>query len=68
MMPTMNGYEFLEKIRQDARTRELKILMLTANDTDQNELKMIKGGADDFVSKTTSSNILVARINRLLNR
>ncbi len=68
MMPRMNGLELVEKLRSDARTSEIPILMLSAAATDENELKLIKSGADDFVSKTARPEIILARINRLLGR
>jgi CheY-like chemotaxis protein/nucleoside-triphosphatase THEP1 len=68
MMPNMNGEELLGRLRGDARTREIPVLVLTAAATEENELDLLKKGADDFVSKTARAEIIVARINRLLNR
>jgi len=42
--------------------------MLTAADTEENELKLLKRGVDDFVSKTSSADVLLARVHRLLDR
>ncbi|MCO6431627.1 MAG: type II/IV secretion system protein [Deltaproteobacteria bacterium] len=67
MMPKMNGLEALERLRQDPQTRNIPVLMLTAAATDENELNLLKHGADDFVSKTANSDIILARINRLLS-
>jgi len=68
MMPKMNGLELVEKLRADPRTRSIPVLMLTAAATEENELELIKSGADDFVSKTAKTELIVARINRLINR
>lgn len=68
MMPRMNGLELIEKLRSDVRTRALPVIVLTAASTEDNELKLIKGGADDFISKTCRPEVIVARINRLINR
>ncbi len=68
MMPRLNGVEFLRKLRGNSQTREIPVLMLTAASTPDNELSLIQAGADDFVSKTARSEIILARINRLLNR
>lgn len=68
MMPNVSGLELVEKLRSDPRTREIPVLMLTAAATDDNEIKLIKSGADDFVSKTARPDLIVARINRLINR
>lgn len=66
MMPRMNGLDMVKKLKGDVRTAEIPVIMLTAAATEENELKLIDSGADDFVSKTTDSKIMLARINRLL--
>lgn len=68
MMPKMNGKEVLERLRADPQTRNIPVLMLTASSSEEAELEAIKGGADDFVSKASRTEVIVARINRLLNR
>ncbi len=68
MMPRMDGAQMLEKLRKDPRTREIPVIMLTAADTEDNELKSIACGADDFVSKTADSKVMLARVQRLLER
>ncbi|MBN8548992.1 MAG: Flp pilus assembly complex ATPase component TadA [Deltaproteobacteria bacterium] len=68
MMPKMNGLEMVQKLKNDSRTREIPVIVLTAADDEKNELSLIGGGADDFVSKTTDSKIMMARVHRLLGR
>lgn len=68
MMPNMSGVEMLRRLRADTRMRDLPVLMLTGNVTEEQELKLLSQGADDFVSKTAKTEILLARINRLLPR
>lgn len=68
MMPRMSGIEMLKKLRADTRTRDIPVLMLTAASTEDNELALMESGADDFVSKTTDSKVMLARVNRLLAR
>jgi type II secretory ATPase GspE/PulE/Tfp pilus assembly ATPase PilB-like protein/ActR/RegA family two-component response regulator len=68
MMPKMSGIQMLEKLRADPRTNKIPVLVLTAASSDENEIELLKKGADDFVSKTARSEVIVARINRLLNR
>lgn len=67
MMPQMSGLQMVKKVRNDSRTRNIPILMLTAASTEENELTLLEDGANDFVSKTSDSRILVARIERLLS-
>ena len=68
MMPRMNGVELLQRVRSDAQTRHLPMLMLTAADSEENELQLMVSGADDFVSKTAEHKLLLARIRRLIGR
>ncbi len=67
MMPVMGGLQMLKKVRNDSRTKDVPVLMLTAANTEENEIKLMEDGADDFVSKTSDSRVLIARIERLLN-
>jgi len=68
MMPKMGGMEVVERLRSDPQTRKIPVLMLTASAAEELELDLLKKGADDFVSKTARSEVIVARINRLANR
>ena len=68
MMPKMSGREFVQALRNDKRTKNIPVIMLTAASTEENELELIRSGADDFVSKTAKSDILLARVGRLLGR
>ena len=66
MMPKRSGYEVCEAVRSaDAET---PILFLTALDSDVDELKGLGVGADDYISKTTSNEILLARIAAAVRR
>jgi len=66
MMPEMNGIDMVQKLRGDARTRDIPILMFTANADEENELRSLVTGANDFVCKGTKPEIIVARVNHLL--
>ena len=66
MMPGMDGHEFLSRLQAEKRTKEIPVLMLTANSTDESELALIKSGASDFVSKSDQTEILLARLRRLV--
>ena len=65
MMPAMDGWEVLEAIRQMS---QVPIIMLTAMDTEKDELKGFRAGADEYITKPFSPTILIARINALLKR
>ncbi len=68
MMPNMNGYDFLDCIRQDQNLSSIPVLMLTSLNKQEDELDGLKHGADDFIKKPFNPKILFARINRLLTR
>lgn len=67
MMPRVSGFELLQRLKADSRTSEIPVLMLTANESEEVELKLIASGAQDFVGKTSRHDVLLARIRRLLS-
>ena len=66
MMPKMNGFRCCERIRETDRL--LPVVFLTAKDAEADQVRGIGLGADDFVSKSASDAVLLARINRALER
>ncbi|MCI5064587.1 Flp pilus assembly complex ATPase component TadA [bacterium] len=68
MMPRLDGDQFVRILRSQSETESLPVLMLTAADSEQHELESLATGVDDFLSKTSSVSILLARVRRLLAR
>src|SRR5947208_11260041 len=66
MMPGMSGYDVCRKIRQNAATAMLPVVMVTALDPTQERVKGIDAGADDFLSKPINQPELLARVKYLL--
>ena len=66
MMTKMNGYKCCEKIRETDKL--LPVIFLTSKDGETDQVRGISLGADDFVSKTASDSVLLARISRALAR
>src|SRR5439155_13041365 len=66
MMPGMSGYDVCRKIRQNAATAMLPVVMVTALDPTQERVKGIDAGADDFLSKPINQPELLARVKSLL--
>ena len=50
-LPRMDGWEVLERIRNDDRTKDLKVLVLTAHAQEETKEKANRGGADAFLTK-----------------
>lgn len=65
MMPKFDGYYVASYIRKSS---DIPILMLTARDTEADEITGFNSGADEYISKPFSPRILVARIKNLLKR
>jgi adenylate cyclase len=66
MMPGMSGYDVCRKVRANAATAMLPIIMVTALDPVQERVKGIDAGADDFLSKPINQPELLARVKSLL--
>src|SRR5437660_1087772 len=66
MMPGMSGYDVCRRIRQNAATAMLPVIMVTALDPTQERVKGIEAGADDFLSKPINQTELLARVKSLL--
>jgi type II secretory ATPase GspE/PulE/Tfp pilus assembly ATPase PilB-like protein/CheY-like chemotaxis protein len=67
-MPVMQGDELIKKLRSDARTAALPIIVLTGSDDENRELELIDAGADDYLRKPIEPARLVARVKAALRR
>ena len=65
MMPKMDGWEACRCIREESK---VPIIMLTAKDTEDDELESFDSGADEFITKPVSPGVLTARIGAILRR
>lgn len=65
MLPGISGNEVCKIIRQSS---DVPIIMLTAKDSETDEVVGLEIGADDYVTKLASSSKLIARINKVLSR
>ena len=67
MMPEMDGYEVCRRLKQDAKTRDIPIIFLTAKATAEDEQMGLELGAVDYLTKPISPPIALARVkNHLL--
>lgn len=68
MMPEVSGIELLRRWRQHEETAHLPIIMLTAKAEEDNAVRGLDTGADDYVSKPFSPRELASRIKALIRR
>src|SRR5512137_599997 len=68
MLPGQSGIAFARQLRQDERTRQVPIIMLTARSQEQDKVAGLESGADDYVTKPFSPRELIARVKAVLRR
>ena len=68
MLPGQSGASFARTLRQDERTKQVPIIMLTARGQEQDKVAGLDAGADDYVTKPFSPRELLARIKAVLRR
>ncbi len=66
MMPVMDGYQLLEKLKSDDATRHIPVIMLTARVDVQDKLKALRIGVDDYLLKPFDEEELMVRMENLL--
>src|SRR6056297_2226883 len=65
MMPRMDGYETVKNLKENAATRHIPVVIVTALNDVANQLKSIEAGADDFLSKPIEEKLLIAKVRLL---
>lgn len=68
MLPGMSGPALAKVLRNDERTRNVPIIMLTAKSSEQDKIDGLELGADDYITKPFSPRELMARIKAVLRR
>lgn len=66
MMPKVGGLEAIEILKNDRRTQQIPIIMVTALDDIETKVKALEAGAEDFVAKPIEKLELIARVRSLL--
>jgi len=66
VMPGIDGFEVCKILKEDERTRLIPVVMITALDSQQDRLRGLEAGVDDFISKPFNVYELVARVKNLL--
>ena len=68
MMPGMSGFKLAARLKADPKTTGIPIIFLTARDSEDDTVRGLELGADDYVSKPFSIRELLARIGAVLRR
>jgi two-component system phosphate regulon response regulator PhoB len=68
MLPGVSGVELVRQLRSDEHTRDIPVIMLTARGEEEDKIRGLEVGADDYVTKPFSPKELVARIKAVLRR
>jgi two-component system phosphate regulon response regulator PhoB len=68
MLPVMSGIEVCRQIRRRPDTRDLPVIMVTARTDDQDAVRGLNTGADDYITKPFNMEALLARMRALLRR
>lgn len=65
MMPRLDGYETVKRLKSDSKTKDVPVVIVTALNDVSNQLKAVDSGADDFLSKPIEEKLLVAKVKLL---
>jgi len=68
MLPSVDGLEVCRRLKADAKTRDVPIIMLTARSEEGDMISGLERGADDYIAKPFSPRVLGARVRALLRR
>jgi two-component system phosphate regulon response regulator PhoB len=68
MLPGMNGIDFAKQLKRHSLTKNIPIIMLTARAEEENKIRGLEVGADDYITKPFSPRELIARIKTVLRR
>ena len=66
-LPGLDGYGVLAQLRTRADTRQLPVVVLTAKGDEDNEVRVLQAGADDFLTKPFRARALYARLEKILH-
>lgn len=68
MLPKVSGMDFTKRLKRNAHTRSIPIILLTAKAEEENKVAGLESGADDYITKPFSPRELIARIRAVLRR
>ena len=67
IMPDIDGFQVLDRIKQHEKTKNIPVLFITAADSDETESRGLKSGAADYVTKPFNHDVVRARVDNHIN-
>ena len=68
LMPYKTGFEVLQELRNDPATRSVPVIILSSNNREEDVVKALNAGANDFIIKPFRARELVARVRKVLGQ
>lgn len=68
MIPSLNGLEVCKRLKSSSDTKDIKIIFITSKGEEEDIVKGLELGADDYITKPFSPKILLARVKTILKR
>lgn len=68
IMQDINGIDLCKTIKEDSSLGHIPVILLTGNESAEDKLRGVEGGADDYITKPFEKDFLIARVQNLLNR
>jgi CheY-like chemotaxis protein len=68
VMPVMDGFEVLKRVRENKKTQDLPVIMVSSIDETESVLKCLQKGADDYIAKPFEPDILKVRMENTLSK
>jgi two-component system phosphate regulon response regulator PhoB len=68
MLPKVSGMDYARQLRREKLTEDIPVIMLTARTEEEDKVKGLDSGVDDYITKPFSTRELLARIRALLRR
>ncbi|WP_081597630.1 response regulator transcription factor [Natrinema pellirubrum] len=66
MMPEMDGFSVLDRIRENGEMQEISVIMLTSRSREEDIVRALEAGADDFLAKPFNKSELYGRVQQTL--
>ena len=67
MMPGIDGFEVLKRLKGNEKTQNIPVIMLTAKDEDESKIKAIGSYCEDYIVKPVENIVLKAKIHKVLS-